>query len=359
MAGENKYEHLGRYLADSGAERVRLTFEELDDLCSLPQTAYLERPFWANTWQSRRAQTWLQEGYVVDEISLGSYIVFRRDPHRAKDPGAGRKNSASAGKSPSTGIDRQRTAFKSEAVYSPPDPVGREKHFWIWDEQYNDPVRNVSAEQLAAFCEKKFNLTDRVAYGYRSLSVCILDCVYSLRARYDSVTVPVVDRYAARYMNGDRTKPGDTVSTLLQHMDEVGGPEAFATKVLGNHQKIGGVNKSEVCCQLAQYLKLLQIETIEDFRTFASPELLEIVIRAVKGLSDAGVNYLFMLAGDPNRCKPDVHIHHCIRDACGKDVTNEMCQQLFTETVEILKKDYKDLTVRDLDHIIWSYYHSL
>lgn len=92
----NKYDRLGEYLADSGLERLRLTYEELNKLCVLPPTAYVQRPFWANSWRSRMARGWLQRGYVVEEISLGSYIVFRRDPQRAKDPGAGRKNSISA-----------------------------------------------------------------------------------------------------------------------------------------------------------------------------------------------------------------------------------------------------------------------
>ena len=111
-----------------------------------------------------------------------------------------------------------------------------------------------------------------------------------------------------------------------------------------------------VCRQLARYLRDLHIETLEDFRTFESQEILEIVIRAVDGLGDAGANYLFMLAGDPDRCKPDVHIHHCVRDACGCDLSGDECQQLFTDTVELLRWTYPNLTVRCLDGIIWRKY---
>ena len=116
------------------------------------------------------------------------------------------------------------------------------------------------------------------------------------------------------------------------------------------------IPKEEVCYQLARYLRDLHIETIEDFQHFESQEILEIVIRAVNGLGDAGVNYLFMLAGDPNRCKPDVHIHHCIRDACGHDISNEDCQTLFTDAVTILHTQHPNLTVRGLDGIIWRAY---
>ena len=214
-------------------------------------------------------------------------------------------------------------------------------------------------EQFADFCEKNLDLKLTVNYNYESLSACILDCVYSLRAVYITTTIPVVDRYAKAFMNGNRNIAGDTVSMLIGNIDEVGGPAAFADKILKNHQKIGGkgaIPKSEVCYQLARYLKYLHIETIEDFREFECQELLEIVIRSVRGMGDAGTNYLFMLAGDPNRCKPDVHIHHCVKDACGQDVTNEECQELFTDAVSVLKGRCPGLTVRGLDSIVWNKY---
>ena len=95
-----------------------------------------------------------------------------------------------------------------------------------------------------------------------------------------------------------------------------------------------------------------------DFKNFEKEELLEIVLRSVKGMGDAGINYLFMLAGNPNKCKPDVHIHHCIRDALGVDVSNEECQNIFSEAIVLLNKDYPKLTIRDLDNIIWNEYQS-
>ena len=216
-------------------------------------------------------------------------------------------------------------------------------------------------KSFADYCRQNFVLQESAITNYQSLPVCLIDCIYSLRAKYYRVTVPIVKRYVQIYMEGNVESPKDTISNLVQHIGECGGPKAFADHVLENHQELGGkahIPKENALLQLATYLKLLHIETIDDFREFESPELLEIVIRAVKGMGDAGTNYLFMLAGDPNRCKPDVHIHHCIRDACGEDVTNEECQILFQETVEILKAEYPLLTVRGLDGIAWRYYQA-
>ena len=52
------------------------------------------------------------------------------------------------------------------------------------------------SKQFADCCEKHFNLEHQVIYPYKSLPICIIDCVYSLRAKYETVTLPVVQRYA-------------------------------------------------------------------------------------------------------------------------------------------------------------------
>lgn len=215
------------------------------------------------------------------------------------------------------------------------------------------------AAQFAQYCENNFDFQQQENYSYRALPVCIIDCVYSLRAKYNPVTLSIVNRYARHYMNDDVSYPDDTVSDFLSHIEKAGGPSAFADRILMNHQKLGGKNnipKEIVCWQLAKYLKCLHIETLEDFRNFEEQELLEAVIRSVKGMGDAGVNYLFMLAGDPDRCKPDMHIKHCVCDACGCSLTDQEYQTLFKDTVALLRGKYPTLTVRSLDGIIWKKY---
>ena len=76
-------------------------------------------------------------------------------------------------------------------------------------------------------------------------------------------------------------------------------------------------------------------------------------ILSVKGIGNAGVNYLFMLTGDDSRSKPDVHIHHCIAEACGENVGDKECQRIIEESVKILKEKYPSLTTRKLDGVIW------
>lgn len=194
-------------------------------------------------------------------------------------------------------------------------------------------------------------------YSYKSLPVCVIDCVYSLRAQYFSTTVPVVDRYAEMYLQGDKFTSVDTLKDFMDRVDQSGGCEKFADAVLQNKQSLSGRRKTEICYELAKkMLDLLSINTLEEFQSYEKPELLDIVLRSVKGFGDAGINYLYMMAGDSSKCKPDVHIHHCIRDAIGKDVSNEQCQYILTKAVESLVAEHPHLTVRCLDGLIWNKY---
>lgn len=215
------------------------------------------------------------------------------------------------------------------------------------------------SEQFAIYCDEHFDMKNKRTPNYHSLPICIIDCVYSLRAKYKTITLPIVQRYADAFMNGDPNSSGDTISQFIQNIDEIGGTEEFTEQIIKNHQKLGGLNKipkADVCYQLARYLNLLHIDTIEDFQSFESQELLEVVIHAVKGMGNAGTNYLFMLTGDSSRCKPDVHLHRCVEDACGCKLNDDEIQTLFEEAIQFLHKKYPDLTVRDLDSIIWEVY---
>ena len=206
---------------------------------------------------------------------------------------------------------------------------------------------------FVAYCKENLNFKELILpKKYESLSICIIDCIYSLRAKYDSVTIPVVKRYAKEYMGGNRFSSGDTTKDLIEHIKLQGGCKGFSG-FLGNHQKSGGIEKSEICYNLAQKLCEKNIITLDDFKK-QKPEYLESIIKPIKGIGPAALNYLFILAGDPDRCKPDVHIKRFIRDALGtKSIANGDCQCILEYAVKELKSEYKELTVRQLDWLIW------
>ena len=106
--------------------------------------------------------------------------------------------------------------------------------------------------------------------------------------------------YADTYMGGNLYAGQDTLSDFITHIKEFSDCSEFAKTVLKNNQVLSGRNKSEVCYEIATKLhELLNMDTFDDFRNFEKEALLEIVLRSVRGMGDAGVNYMFMMAGDP------------------------------------------------------------
>ena len=213
-------------------------------------------------------------------------------------------------------------------------------------------------EGFVSYCKKILTFEDTTYPPYQSLPTCIIDCIYSLYTKYEPTTIPIVNHFANHYLNGDRYRGGVTISAFIDKL-ETEGLDYFRDEVVKNHQILGGVPKEKICLKIAHYLQCLNIETVEDFKNFKYLELLEVVLLSVKGFGEAGVNYLFMLAGDENRCKPDRHVHHSIKDSCGHDVSHEECQIIFSEATKILKQQYPYLTVSKLDGLIWQYYKEL
>ena len=213
-------------------------------------------------------------------------------------------------------------------------------------------------EIFANYCKTNLDLENTITVNpdYKSLTLCIIDCIYSLRAKYIQVTLPIVKRYADKYLNGDM-HASDTLEDFMNNVNQYESYDSFAEEVLKNMQFSGPYRKSRICYEVARKLRLLGINTFSDFRNYPSTEILEIVLKSVKGVGDAALNYLFMLAGDQNRCKPDVHIKHCVRDALGYDLNSDQDYvDLFRNAVNYLASDYPKLTARKLDNIIWTKY---
>ena len=213
--------------------------------------------------------------------------------------------------------------------------------------------------QFCKYCIDNLDLNENHRITkYNSISLCIIDCVYSLRTKYE-VTRKIVDRYIEKYLKSDKNTKEDNCKNLLNNINRVG-TDRFANEKLKNNQKFAGRLKSEICRDLCERLLWLNINSLTEFKKFKNIELLELVISSVKGLGNAAVNYLFMLAGDENRCKPDVHIKRFVKNACNVEFTNENdYQKLFSKAVSDLKKKYSNInSVSVLDGIIWRKYRS-
>lgn len=73
MARISKYAALTAWLQEHNKDTVHLSFDELNDIITLPNSAYVDRPAWANctTVNATSFQRgWLDAGYKVSAISL-------------------------------------------------------------------------------------------------------------------------------------------------------------------------------------------------------------------------------------------------------------------------------------------------
>lgn len=196
---------------------------------------------------------------------------------------------------------------------------------------------------------------------YNSVVPAIIDCVYSLNSRYETVK-NIVKRYADKYMSGKPSLKALNVDDLIDQVNQIGF-EDFALYVLQSKRKIlkKGSTKYRIqtCYEVAEILKEQNIQTILDFQKLKKDEAneLENNLKTLEGIGEAAVNYLFMLCGDQNKCKPDTHLLRFIEKVIGYKVTEAECQDLFKEATRILsaKPEYKGLSVAGLDSKVWYY----
>ena len=85
---KGSYSRLGSFLEKmpDDQEQLALSFEELEKIIQrkLPRTAYIDRPWWANTKASPQGRSWTAAGWNVANIYLkAETVVFRR---KGKDP---------------------------------------------------------------------------------------------------------------------------------------------------------------------------------------------------------------------------------------------------------------------------------
>lgn len=205
------------------------------------------------------------------------------------------------------------------------------------------------------------------AARWAHLSLCVLDAVFSVGARYASTRrtcgryagarnlVALVDAGAADSVIGtDAEQPLSTFVADAATTDV----KQFAREVLGNRQRTSsrsGVMKAEAAVRYARVLVDAGIERYADVPgPFADAERLDKVegeLRTVpgNGASDVRLGYLWMLLGDDHVIKPDRMVLRWLRRVTGTPVTAEQARTLLAAAAEAL-----GCTPWALDHAIWN-----
>lgn len=80
LAIGQKYIKITEWLVNCGESKVRLTFQQVDDISNIPKSAFYARQLWANSGQSF-SNSWLSANYKVTAISMSEqWVEFTSQP---------------------------------------------------------------------------------------------------------------------------------------------------------------------------------------------------------------------------------------------------------------------------------------
>lgn len=223
-------------------------------------------------------------------------------------------------------------------------------------------------ERVIAHASQVLSLADASLpheYYYSSLSLCVIDAVYSIGVKYEGVQA-VVRRYC-QYFNIPEFRsvesivpPEDAQDSLLVLCDRISsfGAARMASEVFDNRQRTStknGILKAEAIARFAAALIEHGINYLQDIH-WPLPEGLEDAIRAIPGQrTGISLQYFWMLAGSDDLIKPDRMVLRFLSDALQREISLNEAQPVLSATTQALKVAYPHLTPRLLDHAIWSY----
>lgn len=199
---------------------------------------------------------------------------------------------------------------------------------------------------------------------WSSISLCILDAVWSISADYDNVVVPLVRRFAAA---------GDIDPPLIPATSVPASDPGPASRLeawneadlisLTNKQRTstrGGVTKARAAIEYARILSSHGVDTLADAAAVLDDSnrlaLIEEELSRVKGDGQNGIRrgYLWMLVGDDNRIKPDRMILRWFARQ-GIDATPALATAYIKSAApEVTNRLGRRVTPWEIDHAIWS-----
>ena len=204
---------------------------------------------------------------------------------------------------------------------------------------------------------------------YPSLSLCVIDAVYSIGVRYAQVEA-VVERYCARYRVEAETCGGqlplprdqDAISALAARIDATG-PERFAAEVLLNKGRTStrnGILKAVAVRRFCAGLSAHKVEYLQDVPAAAANKRLADDIKCIPG-QRSGISFVYflMLAGCEDFVKPDRMVRRFLESVLQRTVGIDECQMLLAGAVAELRPRFPGVTPLLLDSVIWEHERSI
>lgn len=204
-------------------------------------------------------------------------------------------------------------------------------------------------------------------YHYQSLPLCIVDAVFSIGVRYESVRA-VVDRYcdfagARKYRSSSSggfppPEHQESVTRFCQRFEETG-LERMTAEVFRNKQRTsttGGILKTAAVLQFASVLRTHGVEYLQDVGTALASERVADELRDIPGQrSGISLRYFFMLAGSDELIKPDRMVLRFLERSLRRPVSVDEATPLLAGAVTLLRRTNPVLTPRLLDYLVWDF----
>lgn len=192
--------------------------------------------------------------------------------------------------------------------------------------------------------------------GYSHLGIAILDAVFSLRSRYDSVVVPALKRYCEAagldWSDLDSVQPEHGAQALVDFL----GPKSTEERceILTKHVAPGtNTRKADLCVEIAQVFVDNGVDTHTSLAVeLEKPPDLEWQIRNLAGVGPATWRYLLNLSR-VEKVKPDTMIVRWVSEVLGETVGQKEAARLIEVAAAEIQGQGDDPSVRTLDHLVW------
>lgn len=223
----------------------------------------------------------------------------------------------------------------------------------------HDPAEQTVAAGIKALIDDAGGVTHLTTpRGYPHLGLAILDSMFSLRARYDTVVVPILMRYCEAndaiswVQRFESIQPEHGAQALLDFLGPMTTDERCA--VLSKHVAPGtSVPKADVCVQIAEVLVANGVKTHTELGTvLAEQPGLKWDVRKISGVGEAAWRYLLNLSSI-EKVKPDVMMIRWVQDQLGRSVGQAEAADLVETATGMLQSGGLDVSVRTVDHLIW------
>ena len=226
----------------------------------------------------------------------------------------------------------------------------------------NSVITNDTIDKITKVCKvifadnKDYQLADEYDYGH--LILCVIDSVFSIGVRYQSVK-NTINHFCDYYKIEKFTKKNDLTNSYILQLMEQSTIDELTEMVFQNKQRtssVNGIRKSQAVLLFLKTIIKYKVESFKDLDKILNNDKFENEIREIPGQkSGISLKYFFMLAGSEDLIKPDRMIIRFLEHETGKKLSLNDCQLVLTEVSKNLNEIGFKITPKKLDNLIWNY----